>query len=164
MRPGASRLGVESKRGKPFHQCGFLSKFATRSDVARSIRGIDHASSRQPSLWAGSRLPDVVTHNGDEAVTVPLGSANFGHCRKFRGSRGASLILLVETWRSSLVPLTASSARSNCDSTAALGGRVPTAGFGVRLRQNEEGRRIEAAPRSDAERLAMLSMCGTGSP
>ena len=37
-------------------------------------------------------------------------------------------------------------------STAALGGRVATAGFGVKPRENKEGRGGAAAPRSGAKR------------
>src|SRR5512133_2389915 len=60
-----------------------------------------------------------------------------------------------------LVPLAGSSAGSYRDSTAALGGRVATAGFGVKPRENEEGRGGAAAPRSGGESPAGLSANGT---
>ncbi|MGE5784890.1 MAG: hypothetical protein ACM3ZE_09880, partial [Myxococcales bacterium] len=56
-----------------------------------------------------------------------------------------------------LVPLARSSAGSYRGTTAALGGRAATAGFGVKPRENEEGRSGEAAPRSGAESPAGLS-------
>src|SRR5512133_2352947 len=60
-----------------------------------------------------------------------------------------------------LVPLAGSSAGSYRDPTAALGGRAATAGFGVKPRENEEGRGGEAVPRSGAESPAGLSASGT---
>ncbi|MGE5784406.1 MAG: hypothetical protein ACM3ZE_07435 [Myxococcales bacterium] len=51
-----------------------------------------------------------------------------------------------------LVPLAGSSAGGCCDSMAALGGRAATAGFGVKPREDEEGRGGVAAPRSGAKR------------
>ncbi|HMA92940.1 MAG TPA: hypothetical protein VKP30_09655, partial [Polyangiaceae bacterium] len=51
-----------------------------------------------------------------------------------------------------LVPLAGSSAGGCCDSMAALGDRGAGAGFGVKPRENEEGRSGEAAPRSGAKR------------
>src|SRR5512145_2528544 len=51
-----------------------------------------------------------------------------------------------------LVPLAGNSAGSCCGSTAALGGRAATVGFGVKPRENEEDRGGEAAPRSGAKR------------
>ncbi|MGE5787999.1 MAG: hypothetical protein ACM3ZE_25620, partial [Myxococcales bacterium] len=55
-------------------------------------------------------------------------------------------------WIASLVPLARSSAGSYRGTTAALGGRAATEGFGVKPRENEEGRSGEAAPRSGAKR------------
>src|SRR5512133_2463019 len=60
-----------------------------------------------------------------------------------------------------LVPLAGSSAGSYRGSTAPLGGRAATAGFGVKPRENEEGRGGEAVPRSGAESPAGLSASGT---
>src|SRR5512145_1574713 len=54
--------------------------------------------------------------------------------------------------RRALVPLAGSSAGGCCDSMAALGDRGAGAGFGVKPRENEEGRGGVAAPRSGAKR------------
>src|SRR5512133_3593796 len=73
-----------------------------------------------------------------------------------------------------LVPLAGSSAGVCCDSMAALGDRGAGAGFGVKPRENEEGRGGVAATRSGAKRrpdfwraalgavvCSMLLHCGT---